>query len=426
MEFTVSNVNLRDLARIFTNLSRIDDAVNWEINKNQIEITCLNSSRSGFSMVTLKKAFFDKYIFQPDSVLLTGLMTPTIRIRTQVKPILSVFRNKIFDFIPTVVTTNSKNGYGSESASRKDVIVENVQISISTGSECRIIFKFLCKHGVIKTYKISYEQTQTLHAVFDKSLSHNNFQINSKILKDLTEHFGQRTEELTIQPLQERVLLTSFTEEVVHNRDILKQPTQTTVSIDGKEFERVALNEGVSVTLSLREFRAAVILAEALGSSICAYYGVPGKPILLTFAKGKNSEIEAQFILATVVGSDEQEVSSMMGNRWQHSSTPASLFNSVERNNSLTAVAHNPPGSIGWQTDQSDSSRMFNSALDRSDETNGIKEPSTTNDAGQSLFLDGIPNESELAAFNNDVNDDAEFGPTQAEQSYHGIFSQED
>lgn len=98
-------------------------------------------------MVTLKKAFFDKYIFQPDSVLLTGLMTPTIRIRTQVKPILSVFRNKIFDFIPTVVTTNSKNGYGSESASRKDVIVENVQISISTGSECRIIFKFLCKHG---------------------------------------------------------------------------------------------------------------------------------------------------------------------------------------------------------------------------------------------------------------------------------------
>lgn len=216
---------------------------------------------------------------------------------------------------------------------------------------------------MIKTYKISYEQTQTLHAVFDKSLSHNNFQINSKILKDLTEHFGQRTEELTIQPLQERVLLTSFTEEVVHNRDILKQPTQTTVSIDGKEFERVALNEGVSVTLSLREFRAAVILAEALGSSICAYYGVPGKPILLTFAKGKNSEIEAQFILATVVGSDEQEVSSMMGNRWQHSSTPASLFNSVERNNSLTAVAHNPPGSIGWQTDVCNSALVISTII---------------------------------------------------------------
>ncbi|EPY53466.1 checkpoint clamp complex protein Rad9 [Schizosaccharomyces cryophilus OY26] len=429
MEFVVSNINLRDLSRIFLNLSRIDDAVNWEINKDQLILTSLNSSRSGFGMVTLTKKFFDKFTFHPDTLFLTGFVSPTVRLSTQIKPILSIFRNKIFESSLLVTNNPNANTGATDSTSKKNVVVENVQIQITSGKECRVIFKFYCKHGVIKTYKIAYEQTQMLHAVFDKASCHNNWQINSKILKDLVEHFGQKTEELTIQPVHGRVLLTSFTEEVIHNKDVLKQPTQTTVSIDGKEFEQVSLNEGIVITLSLKEFRAAVLLAESLGTSIASYYSVPGKPALFTFNKGKFMEVEAQFILATVMGLDDQDESSAIGARWQQSANANSSLFAQENTSAPVLNEHEAPSaSIGWQTnEEAETSRMFHSTLDIPTNGNSTKKQrkQTTAEENQPLFLEGMPDESELMAFDNDVADDAEFGPTQHEQTFHGIFSQE-
>ncbi|WBW72266.1 checkpoint clamp complex protein Rad9 [Schizosaccharomyces osmophilus] len=431
MEFVVSNTNLRDLSRIFLNLSRIDDAVNWEINKDQLILTTLNSSRSGFGKVALTKKFFDKFTFHPDTLFLTGFVSPTVRLSTQIKPILSIFRNKIFESTFLVNNNPNANTGATDSTSKKNVVVENIQLQITSGKECRVIFKFNCKHGVIKTYKIAYEQTQTLQAVFDKASCHNNWQINSKILKDLVEHFGQKTEELTIQPVHGRVLLTSFTEEVVHNKDVLKQPTQTTVSIDGKEFEQVSLNEGVIITLSLKEFRAAVLLAESLGTSIASYYSVSGKPALFTFNKGKFMEVEAQFILATVMGSDDYDESSSLGARWKQSGTAnSSLF--VPENTSAAPALNEDEAtsaSIGWQTNgDAETSRMFHSALDiPTNEESARKRPKqTTDEDNRPLFLEGMPDDNELMAFNNDVADDAEFGPTQHEQTFHGIFSQDD
>ncbi|EPX71324.1 checkpoint clamp complex protein Rad9 [Schizosaccharomyces octosporus yFS286] len=429
MEFVVSNTNLRDLSRIFLNLSRIDDAVNWEINKDQLILTTLNSSRSGFGKVTLTKKFFDKFTFHPDTLFLTGFVSPTVRLSTQIKPILSIFRNKIFESTLLVNNNLNTNAGAAESSSKKNVVVENIQMQITSGKECRVIFKFNCKHGVVKTYKIAYEQTQTLHAVFDKASCHNNWQINSKILKDLIEHFGQKTEELTIQPVQGRVLLTSFTEEVVHNKDVLKQPTQTTVSIDGKEFEQVSLNEGIIITLSLKEFRAAVLLAESLGTSIASYYSVSGKPALFTFNKGKFMEIEAQFILATVMGPDDFDESSL-GARWQQSGTANSSLLVPENTSAAPALENEAPSaSIGWQTNgDAETSRMFHSTLDipRNEEPAAKPSRQTTDEENHPLFLEGMPDETELMAFDNDVADDAEFGPTQHEQTYHGIFSQDD
>ena len=76
----------------------------------------------------------------------------------------------------------------------------------------------ICRHGVVKTYRLTYEPIEALHASFDKSKSENYWSIPSRTLRDVVEYFGPKTEQLDWFYLQGKFTFTSYTEKVQNGR----------------------------------------------------------------------------------------------------------------------------------------------------------------------------------------------------------------
>ena len=65
--------------------------------------------------------------------------------------------------------------------------------------------------GVIKLYKLTYEPVHVQHAIFDRSKTTNEWSIQPKYLKEITDHFGPSAEQLDIYSEHGKTVFTSFT-----------------------------------------------------------------------------------------------------------------------------------------------------------------------------------------------------------------------
>ena len=70
--------------------------------------------------------------------------------------------------------------------------------------------------GVKKTYKLTYESSEVMYAVFDKTVSKNHWSIGTHVLKSFGEYFGPKTEQLDIYYEGGRVTFTSYTEKIAN------------------------------------------------------------------------------------------------------------------------------------------------------------------------------------------------------------------
>ena len=71
--------------------------------------------------------------------------------------------------------------------------------------------------GVIKTYKLTFESVEVIHALFDKKNAKNKWKIGSNVLRTFIEYFGAGTELLDIYSDEGRVTFTSYTNKVMNN-----------------------------------------------------------------------------------------------------------------------------------------------------------------------------------------------------------------
>lgn len=115
--------------------------------------------------------------------------------------LLSVFKGRIID--PT---------------GERETAVERCDVSVEDGegtAKSRFIIKIVCRHGVLKTYKLHFEEVKPVHALFVKESAHNHWAISSKTLREFVEHFGPGTEQLDIYSEDGRVSFTSYTEKIM-------------------------------------------------------------------------------------------------------------------------------------------------------------------------------------------------------------------
>jgi cell cycle checkpoint control protein RAD9A len=75
---------------------------------------------------------------------------------------------------------------------------------------------------VKKTYKLTYESAEILHAMFDRNAAKNRWVIGAQVLRLYVEYFGPKTEHLDINHEGGRVLFTSYTEKITHERGLFK------------------------------------------------------------------------------------------------------------------------------------------------------------------------------------------------------------
>jgi cell cycle checkpoint control protein RAD9A len=173
----------------------------------------------------------------------------------------------------------------------------------------------ICRQGVVKTYELTYEPTNVLRANFDAAGSPNHWTTSARTLRDIVEYFGAKTDQLDWFFEKGKVNFTSYTEKITNGRDIFKQPMHTSVAIERKDFTDFHVQEGLHIGIVVRDFRAIVSHADALGVSISARYSRGNRPMQITY---ENDGILCEFTLMT--RNQSANVPSASGTR---SSTPA-------------------------------------------------------------------------------------------------------
>ena len=167
--------------------------------------------------------------------------------------------------------------------------------------------------GVTKTYRLTYEAVEVLHALFNKHAAKNTWTISAFTLKAFGEYFGVNTEQLDISSEEGRATFTSYTEKVATGKglakavlgdisteimlDILKQPLHTSITIDNLDFEAFEVEESLHIGITVKDFRAIATHAETLKTSVTALYSYPARPIHLSY---HTHGMQCEYTLMTV------------------------------------------------------------------------------------------------------------------------------
>lgn len=88
-------------------------------------------------------------------------------------------------------------------------------------------------------------------------------------------------------------------------REILKQPVHTSVAIDRKDFEEFTVKDGLHVAINVKDFKAVVIHADTMKTSITARYTRPCRPLQLAYVS--EDGINSEFTLMTRGEVDEAD-----------------------------------------------------------------------------------------------------------------------
>jgi cell cycle checkpoint control protein RAD9A len=200
----------------------------------------------------------------------------------------------------------------------KETILEKCEVHLRnspTQNKCRLVVRMICRYGVVKTYNLTYESTSVLRANFDSAGSFNRWTTPARTLRDVVDYFGARTDQLDWSFESGKVNFTSYTEKIADGRDIFKQPMHTSVAIEKKDFTDFNVQEGLHIGIMVRDFRAIVSHADAIGAVVTAKYSQGNRPMQIAY---DIDGILSQFTLMTRDHSDG--VAAAGGSK---SSTPA-------------------------------------------------------------------------------------------------------
>ncbi|KAI4785157.1 Rad9-domain-containing protein, partial [Aureobasidium sp. EXF-8845] len=154
----------------------------------------------------------------------------------------------------------------------------------------------VCRHGVTKTYRLTYESVEVSHALFDKHNAPNGWKISSRILREYIEFFGIKTEQLDLLVKDEKAVFTIFTEKIMDGKEILKQPLETAISLHIQDFDDFHAEEDVHIVINVKDFKAIVTHAETLKAPMSAQFSRPGRPLLFRYT---DRGLTCEFILMT-------------------------------------------------------------------------------------------------------------------------------
>ncbi|OCK96252.1 uncharacterized protein K441DRAFT_657638 [Cenococcum geophilum 1.58] len=242
-------------------LAKFSDSVSIEARRDRLTFTALNSSKSAYASFALEgNKFFSQYECLPSNGGMEGRFTCSM----YSKALLSVFKGRLDD------------------ARGKDTAIDRCEVSVQDRpdqTECRFVIRMVCNQGVTKTYKLTYESVEVMHALFDKNLANNKWSIQSALLKEYIEYFGPKTEQLDIYAEDGRAIFTSYTEKIMNGKEILKHPLHTAVAVNTSDFEEFNTQEKMHIIISVKDFKAIVIHADTLKTNLKACYSQPTRPL---------------------------------------------------------------------------------------------------------------------------------------------------
>ncbi|XP_037531758.1 cell cycle checkpoint control protein RAD9A [Nematolebias whitei] len=268
MQCVVTGGNVKVLAKAIHSLSRIGDELYVEPQEEDgLALRSVNSSRSAYACFLFAPLFFSRYSVR------SGL---NFRCRLAIKSVQTVFRS---------VATLEKT-------------VEKCHIELDEAKDS-LTFTLHCKHGLMKTHNLSYQDSESLQAVFDKDSCANVFRAQPRVLVDTVVHFPSSVEEVTVTANNERLWVRNHVEDEAERSKAML----TELCLASDEFDHFVVKSLNSITFCLKELRGLLVFAESTGLPVSVYFDEPGSPVVLSVT---DSVLEGNFVLATL--SDDHNV----------------------------------------------------------------------------------------------------------------------
>nr|XP_058925355.1 cell cycle checkpoint control protein RAD9A isoform X7 [Kogia breviceps] len=192
------------------------------------------------------------------------------------------------------------------------------------GRSSRLVVQLYCKYGVKKTHNLSFQDCESLQAVFDPAVCPHVLCAPARVLGEAVLPFPPALAEVTLGIGRgHRVILRSYQEEagegtrrglgqgaevgwagawpgfppVADPTDSAAKAMVTEMSIGGEDFQQLQAQEGVAITFCLKEFRGLLSFAESANLSLSIYFDGPGRPAIFAI---KDSLLDGHFVLATL------------------------------------------------------------------------------------------------------------------------------
>ncbi|NXK32621.1 RAD9B protein, partial [Piprites chloris] len=270
MKCVIGGAQLRVFGRAVHAIARISDEFWFDPVEKGLALRSVNSSRSAYAYVFFSSMFFQHYCWTAVSDPCHKEKPLSLPCKLIVKAVLPVFR------CANVLGRN----------------VEKCSISASPRDH-HITFQLLCKHGVVKTYNLTFQECDPLQAVFAKHMCPNILKVHSRLLAEVMIHFPTSQEEITLSVTPVKVSFKSYTEE---DTDFSRMMV-TEIHLSPEEFDYFQVGVDSEVTFCLKELRGLLVFSEATGVPVSIHFDRCGKPIAFSI---EDMLLEASFILATL------------------------------------------------------------------------------------------------------------------------------
>nr|XP_026651965.1 cell cycle checkpoint control protein RAD9B [Zonotrichia albicollis] len=272
-------LSLAVFGRAIHAIARISDEFWFDPLEKGLALRSVNSSRSAYACVFFSSMFFQHYCWTAGTQPCQKEKQLSLPCKLIIKSVLPVFR---------CVNVLERN-------------VEKCSIC-SSPSEQHITFQLLCRHGVVKTYNLTFQECDPLQAVFAKHMCPNILKVHSRLLADVMIHFPSSQEEITLSVTPMKVSFKSYTEEDTDfSRTML-----TEIQLSPEEFDYFQVGVDSEVTFCLKELRGLLAFSEATSVPVCVHFDRSGRPVAFSI---EDLLLEASFILATLCEAEREAAS---------------------------------------------------------------------------------------------------------------------
>ncbi|NWX85923.1 RAD9B protein, partial [Nothoprocta pentlandii] len=252
-------------------IARISDEFCFDPVEKGLALRSVNSSRSACAYVFFSSMFFQHYCWAAVSESCQKEKPLPLPCKLIIKSVLPVFR---------CINMLERN-------------VEKCNI-YTNSNDHHITFQLICKHGVVKTHNLTFQECDPLQAVFAKHMCPNVLKLQSRLLADIMIHFPMSQEEVTLAVTPMKVCFRSYADEDTAD---YSKAMHTEIQLNPDEFDYFQVGVDSEVTFCLKELRGLLAFSEATSSPVSIHFDVSGKPIAFSI---DDMVLEASFILATL------------------------------------------------------------------------------------------------------------------------------
>jgi cell cycle checkpoint control protein RAD9A len=151
---------------------------------------------------------------------------------------------------------------------------------------------------------------QNYDVTFNRDACPNSYQVQAKYLRECLDYTSQRAEEFQVSFSEEELEIMVYTREIVADKEVLKQPLQTSMTMSLENIDEYQVDSGAGITVRLKELRTVVNFADALQreTALRCYFYKPGLPALFEVVNPTlptKVEILFVFIASGYTGDDE-------------------------------------------------------------------------------------------------------------------------